>query len=202
MLFLQPQVWTNLRCCSFLGILSSSMSFSGKIILLSVWHFNLFHSSPFDIPAQSYSIRWQPCPGNSCGAESRQIAWKMKRNYINTSRVFLKQKSQGKLCSQCRLEFQPWHHRHWIKFSALNFPQSVLEHWAVLSSAPGDAQLGSERILWEIWVIPVLNVLSRQWWSHRTSWLHIYKSSLPVQTVTLPLKIICDSTLKKKTNQT
>lgn len=28
---------------------------------------------------QGYSIRWQLCPGNSCGAESRQIAWKNEK---------------------------------------------------------------------------------------------------------------------------
>lgn len=49
----QPRVWTNLLRCSGVtgGILSNSMSFPGKIVLLPAWHFNLFHSSPFDIPA-------------------------------------------------------------------------------------------------------------------------------------------------------
>lgn len=110
--------------------------FPGKIILLPVWRFNLFHIQfiPFDIPAQGYSIRWQPCPGNSCGAESRQIAWGKK-----------KWKEIISILPECFFQAKIWR-------------KALYPVQTGIPALTGDAELGSERILWEIWVIPALDV--------------------------------------------
>lgn len=166
------------------------MSFPGKILLLPVWHFNLFHSSPSDIPAQSYSIRWQLCPGSSCAAQSRQIAWKKCKEIISTlAESFPSKNPKDSSVSDWNSSLDSSGLSS-IKSSALNFPS---EFWSTELCCPQH--------------------LGMQNWHQREScekfglflcWIFFPDSSgapehpgctfIKACAVTLPLKIICDST--------